>query len=54
MQSKSQIETKVLYDRTELVRIGSKINYTNKTNPRKTTTTSNYSLPGSRERGINR
>ena len=44
MQSKSQIETKVLYDRTKLVRIGSKINYTNRANPRKTTTSSNYSL----------
>ena len=42
MQSKSQIETKVLYDRTKLVRIGSKINFTNRANPRKTTTSSNY------------
>ena len=42
MQSKSQIETKVLYDSIKLVRIGSKINHTNRANPRKTTTSSNY------------
>ena len=43
MQSKSQIETKVLHGRRKLVRIGSKINYTNRANQRKTTTSSNYS-----------
>lgn len=32
-----------LYDKRKLVRIGSKINYTNTANPSKTTTSSNYS-----------
>ena len=33
----------VLHCKSKLVRIGSKINHTNKANPRKTTTSSNYS-----------
>ena len=47
VQSIKQVSRKsklrILYDRTKLVRIGSKINYTNRANPRKTTTSSNYS-----------
>lgn len=51
MQSKSHLIVQVvltlsklsLYDKRKLVRIGSKINYTNTANPSKTTTSSNYS-----------